>query len=54
MERKCKLCGKTGDLFTLDVPTDDPNLKHSVFVCGTCWDVIAEIALRAVKALLNK
>ena len=42
----CAICGKTHGLFTLDLETDEGE-AYKKFVCGSCWEVIAAIAVRA-------
>lgn len=53
IEQKCKICGKTNDLFKLTLEADDGE-KFIVPVCGSCWDVIAGIADRVVSQRLEK
>jgi len=48
-QKRCAICGKTYDLFGLELTSDDGE-KFQKFVCGSCWDVIAEIAKRAIRA----
>lgn len=43
---KCAFCGKSHDLFTLPMETDDGE-KYNKHICGSCWDVVAAIAVRA-------
>ena len=49
-DRKCKICGKEHDLFKLTFNPDetDANETFSVYVCGSCWEIIATIARRAI------
>ena len=56
MERKCKICGKTNDLFSLDYQADetDAGVPFTVYVCGSCWEVIAAIAKRVFESLTKK
>ena len=55
MDKKCATCGKQNDLFELDFEPGDTEAgeKFSKYVCGSCWEVIATIAKRAVKILLE-
>ena len=50
MDKKCAICGKTHGLFTLEIESDD-GTAFDKFVCGSCWDVIAAIAIKAFKSL---
>ena len=62
-KRECKICGKTNDLNILHIPVEgeEPD-TFSVFVCHMCWDIIANVAVRALderikmieKILVNK
>lgn len=45
---RCKICNKTRDLFPLELQTDD-DVKYTVFICGSCWDIIFAIAKMAHK-----
>jgi recombinational DNA repair protein (RecF pathway) len=47
MENKCAICGKQGDLFTLEYEEDGEQCARKV--CGSCWEVIAAIARRVVE-----
>lgn len=51
-EKHCKICGKTRDLFPLRFEPEetDAGVAFTVYVCGSCWEVIAAIAKRAFKA----
>lgn len=53
MDKNCAICRKDYDLFELEL-LDDEGEKYSRYVCGSCWDVIAGIAQRAVKAMIEK
>jgi hypothetical protein len=45
----CRFCGKNQDIFTCEVPPDEDNPYGSLFyVCGSCWEAIAEIARRVI------
>lgn len=47
---ECAICGKKHDLFPIDIPGDEPDWpKTRRYVCGKCWETIAEIARRAVE-----
>jgi len=52
-EKQCKICGKTRDLFPLKFEPDetDAGVEFTVYVCGSCWEVIAAIAKRVFKAM---
>jgi len=52
MEKKCAICSKTKDLFSIELISDDGE-PFTKFVCGTCWEVIGEIAVRSVKAWMS-
>lgn len=52
-ERVCKICKKTSDLFKLEFEADGETEAYTLMVCGTCWDVIANIAKRAVDQKIN-
>lgn len=45
----CRICGKSHDLFSLNMTTDDGE-GYVVKVCGSCWDVIAEITIKTASA----
>ena len=45
----CKVCGKSQFLYDLKFEADEEIPEaYSIKVCGSCWDVIANIANRAV------
>ena len=48
----CALCKKTRDLFTLDM-VDDCGEPYQLKVCGTCWEVTATIARKAIDYALS-
>ena len=50
---KCQLCGKTHGLFSLEVDNDDGTVSIT-HICGGCYDVVAQIALRVVKFQMAK
>ena len=52
MDKKCAICGRTNDL--MELPMVFEGVEYSKYVCNTCWEVIAAIAVRAVKALLYR
>jgi hypothetical protein len=41
----CAICKSTQNLYHLEVPIDDDDAE-AFWVCGSCWEVIAEIANR--------
>ena len=43
MSDNCVFCDREHDIFRIDMITDDGE-PYKLPVCGTCWDVIAEIA----------
>lgn len=54
--KECVICERPDDLFRLEFKADDTDAgeEFSRYVCGSCWDVIATIARRAVKSMLIK
>ena len=54
--KQCAICKKSGDLFSIEIPFDegDEVVFFTKYVCGSCWDVIAEITRRAVKATFEQ
>jgi alpha-D-ribose 1-methylphosphonate 5-phosphate C-P lyase len=53
MDKKCAICGKKNDLFELVLLADNGE-QFSRFVCGSCWEIIATIAIKATKSLLYR
>ena len=55
ISKKCKICGKEHDLFPLDFRAEetDANEPFTVFVCGSCWEVIAAISRRVLESNRN-
>ena len=47
----CRICGKSSDIFmlTFEPWETDADQEWSVPICGTCWEIIAAVARRAVK-----
>ena len=52
MDKKCAICGKTHDLFILEIEYE-PGETYAKYLCGSCWDVIAEVAKRATKPMIE-
>lgn len=50
----CAICKGTRSLFTIDIPCDDDSGTFERHVCGSCWEVIAEIANRRLITRLDK
>jgi len=50
MDKSCAICGHTDDLYILEIPVDDDitGEKESKFVCGNCWNIIAQISLNVI------
>jgi len=51
-DRKCAICEKTRDLFSLEM--DYEGEKYTKYVCGNCWEVIAAIANKAIAGKISK
>lgn len=56
MDKVCKICGKSKDLFELQFqPEDTDALEHySVYVCESCWNIIAKIAKIVTRDVLQE
>ena len=54
MDKKCAICGTPKDLFELILQPEelDADVPITKYVCGSCWEVIAAIARRAIASLL--
>ena len=50
--KQCAICKKSGDLFSIVMTYEDEEWQS--YVCGTCWEHIAEIAQRALKATFGR
>ena len=46
----CKFCGKSSDIFTIEIPLEDSDQTFEQHLCGSCWEVIAEIVNRRINA----
>jgi DNA-directed RNA polymerase subunit RPC12/RpoP len=55
MSKQCAICGKTRDLFALELGPDetDAGEAYTRYVCGSCWEVIAAISRRAQAAQVD-
>lgn len=52
----CVICGKTRDLFDLEMDHLEEELGEEYIrykLCGTCWETIFEIAYKAGKKVVN-
>lgn len=49
----CAICKGTRSLYTIEIPTDDGACNDVRKICGTCWDVIAEVATRRLATRLD-
>ena len=51
----CKICGGGSDIFPLDFEADETDAceEWTTYVCGSCWEIIAAIAKRACRLMLN-
>lgn len=50
----CKFCNKSGDIFTIEIPLENSDETYKQYICGTCWEVIAEITNRRTRGeILN-
>ena len=47
--KDCQFCGKTHDLFSIELPVDGTDDKEIRKICGNCWNVIAEIVNRVIR-----
>ena len=56
LDKKCKICGKERDLFPLDFKADETDAcePFTVYVCGSCWEVIAAISRRVLESIRNQ
>ena len=52
-QHKCALCGKTHGLFSIELTAEDGGAFNK-YVCGSCWEVVAEIAHRAMYSKISK
>lgn len=51
MDWKCAICKRERALFELTIPQGE-GIEPTTFtthICSTCWDVIAEVATRAME-----
>jgi len=53
MNINCKICNRVTDLFSVEIE-DDGGEKYTLKVCGTCWDIIAKVAEKALNERLEK
>lgn len=55
MDKNCKICGRHQSLCELRFYEDDTDVgkEWSTYVCATCWDIIATIAVRAAAGRLE-
>jgi len=49
MNNRCQFCGKAYDIFSIEIPIDDDRDQEVRYVCGNCWNVIAEIVSRVIR-----
>ena len=53
----CKICGKQKDTYTLEIPyIEDIEVigVDEYHICGSCWDIIAEVANRRLSQQLEE
>lgn len=52
----CRFCGKNTDIFTVTAPPDygDNSQSSEFYVCGGCWDLIAEMVRRMLPSLVSR
>ena len=50
--KTCGICQRYDrfSYFTITIQTDDGDAPSEACICGSCWDIIAAVALRAVEA----
>lgn len=54
--KQCKLCDSTNkySYFSLDlIPENEEDVPIAVTVCGSCWDVVAAIATKAMQSQID-
>jgi len=55
MDRKCAICGKTNGLFTIEIPSEDEDEpSFNRYVCISCWEIIAQVSLKAIETNFDK
>ena len=55
MDWKCSICGKPNGLFTIEIPAEEEGeLSYGKNVCASCWDIIAQVSLKAIEVNFDK